>query len=253
MSLIKTKNEIEKLREGGRHLAFVLHEIVKAVKPGVKTKELDAMAEKLIRSFGDKPSFLNYSAGKNDAPFPASLCTSVNDEVVHGLPGERVLKEGDIVGLDLGLEHEKLFLDMAVTVPVGNIDPESERLIDITRKALNAGIKEVKSGGRIGDIGAVIEKLVRPYNYGIVRELGGHGVGHEVHEKPYIPNFGEKGKGEKLVAGMIIAIEPMINVGSEKIVEGQDGFVYVTKDGKRSAHFEHTVLVTEKGAEILTQ
>jgi methionyl aminopeptidase len=252
MSLIKTKNEIEKLREGGRHLAFVLKRLADTVKPGINTAELDELARKLIKEMGDKPSFLNYQPGGAGFPFPAALCTSVNDEVVHGIPGDRVLKEGDIIGLDLGLEHDKLFVDMAITVPVGRIDSAAEKLIDTTRKALNVGLKEVKAGARIGDIGHAIEKLVRPLGYGIVRELGGHGVGHDVHEKPYIPNFGERGTGEKLVTGMVIAIEPMINEGVAGIKDSADRFGYVTKDGKRSAHFEHTVVVTEKGAEILT-
>jgi methionyl aminopeptidase len=249
----KTENDLAALREGGHRLAFVMGEVAKAVKPGVKTSDLDALAEKLIREGGDKPSFLNYQPGGARMPFPASLCVSVNDEVVHGIPDGRVLKEGDIVGLDLGLEHKGLFTDMAVTVAAGQADEKAKELIQATRAALFEGIRAVKAGGYVGDIGNAIEKFVRPLGFGIVRELGGHGVGREVHEPPYIANFGERGTGEKLAAGTVLAIEPMITEGGSGVKLAPNGFTYVTRDGSRSAHFEHTVLVTENGAEIITK
>lgn len=252
MARIKSEQDIEILREGGKRLAWVLREITSAVKPGVSALELDALAERLMREGGDVPSFLNYRPDGASLAFPASLCVSINDEVVHGIPGSRVLEEGDIVSLDAGLEHRGRFVDMAVTVPVGVVDEAALALIETCRTALSRGIASMHAGGRIGDIGHAIEKLVRPRGYGIVRELGGHGVGHEVHETPYVPNYGERNTGEKLLAGMVLAIEPMINEGSSAIKLAPNRFTYATKDGKRSAHFEHTVLVTERGSEILT-
>src|SRR3990170_2811611 len=259
--IIKTPKEIEILRAGGKRLAFVLHEVAKRVVPGISTKELNDYAEKLIREGGlaprslgevaDHPPFLNYHPSGSRSPYPASLCTSVNDEIVHCVPKEdRILKEGDIISIDLGLKHKGMFTDMAMTVPVGKIDVESKKLIEVTRKALETGIAAAQGGNHIGDIGEAIEKFVDK-RYGIVRELAGHGVGREIHEAPFVPNYGGRGKGEKLVPGMVIAIEPMLNLGTEKIIFEND-YTVRTKDGKRSAHFEHTILITEGKPEILT-
>jgi len=250
---IKTKEDIDKLREGGKRLAFILSEIAKSIKPGVTTKSLDDLAFKLAKEKGDKPAFLNYKPYGADKPYPASLCVSINDEVVHGIPREdRILKEGEIVSLDMGLIHEGMITDSAITVPVGKIDDKAKILMETTQKALYAGIKKVREGQRLGDVGFAIESIAREKGYGVVRELCGHGVGYKVHEDPYVPNYGEKGKGIKLKAGMVIAIEPMFNEGTENIVLDNDGSTYKTTDQGRSAHFEHTVVVTEKGAEILT-
>lgn len=251
---IKTESEIEVLREGGRRHAFILSEIAKAVLPGVSTKDLDDLALKLTLEGGDKPAFLNYKPYGAKRPYPASLCVSINDEIVHGIPNEnpKILKEGDIVSLDMGLIHKGLITDMAVTVPVGKIDKESKELLSVTKKSLAIGIKSAKGGGTTGDIGFAIESLVKPYGFGIVEELAGHGVGYKVHEDPYVPNYGKKGEGAELRPGMVIAIEPMLNLGTKNIVLDSDGYTYRTADGKRSAHFEHTVVITKKGAEILT-
>lgn len=251
MVIIKTPKEIEILRAGGKRLAFVLTEVAKIVKPGVSTKDLDIYAEKLIRESGDEPAFLNYQPDGAHSPYPASLCTSVNDEIVHCVPNEdRILKEGDIISIDLGLKHKGMFTDMAMTVPVGAVDAASASLMDDTKKALMIGIQAAVGGGHVGDIGEAIEKSVGK-KYGIVREMAGHGVGREIHEAPYVPNYGGRGKGEKLKPGMVIAIEPMLNLGTEKIIF-EDDYTVKTKDGKRSAHFEHTILITEGEPEILT-
>ncbi len=252
MVTIKSKEEIAHLREGGKRLAHVLSALKKATHPGVTGLELDALAERLVREGGDAPSFLNYKARGSKKGYPASLCLSVNDEVVHGLPKNLPIKEGDIVSLDMGLVHNGMYLDSAITVIVGKTDEVGEKLVSVTEKALQVGIREARAGKRTGDIGFAIEKFLAPYGFGIVRELAGHGVGYAVHEDPFIPNYGKRGKGEELKPGMVIAIEPMVNEGSEKIVLDQDGFTFRTADGKRSAHFEHTILITKKGPEILT-
>lgn len=250
--IIKTKEEIELLREGGKRLAQILQKVVTQVKPGISTKELDQFAYKLIIEGGDKPAFLNYKSRPDDKPYPATLCTSVNNEIVHGIPREtKILREGDIISLDLGLNHKGLFTDHAVTVPVGQISRKDQKLIDDTKKALEAGIWVAINGASVGDIGYAIETFVAR-RYGIVRELAGHGVGREVHEYPFIPNYGKKGKGEKLVPGMVIAIEPMLNLGRDDIVSSGDNYTIRTADGSHSAHFEHTILITDNEAEILT-
>jgi len=251
---IKTKEEIEILREGGRRLAFILQEVAKLAKPGVSTLELNALAEKLVADNGDKASFLNYKP-KGMRPYPASICVSVNDEIVHGIPNEspKILKEGDIVSLDMGLTHKGLITDSAITIPVGKIDAEIQKLLDTTKSALYAGIKAVKADKHVGDIGFAVERVAKANGYGVVEDLCGHGVGYSVHEDPYIPNYGERGAGDKLKSGMVLAIEPMFNLGGKEIILAEDGWTYKTKDGKRSAHFEHTIVVTSKGAEIITQ
>lgn len=253
MVTIKTENEIALLREGGKHLARVLEALIKAARPGVSAVELDKLAERLVRENRDIPSFLNYKAKGSKQNFPASLCISVNDEVVHGLPKKgQVITEGDIVALDMGLIHEKMYLDSAVTVAVGKVDETAAKLIQITKDALSVGIKAARAGKHTGDIGYAIERFIKPTGFGIVRELAGHGVGYDVHEDPYIPNYGKRGRGDLLKPGMVIAIEPMINEGGDDIYVDDDGFTFRTKDGKRSAHFEHTVLITDGEAEVLT-
>ncbi len=247
------RSEIKSLREGGKRLACILYKVADIVKPGISTKELDIFAEKLIRDGGDKPAFLHYKPSGADRPYPASLCVSVNDEIVHGIPSDRVLKEGDLVGLDLGLVHDGLITDTAITVCVGNITKEKQNLIDATKEALYAGISVARAGAYIGDIGNAIEESIKPYGYGLIEELGGHGVGRKVHEEPFIANYGKKGTGIKLEAGMVIALEPMFTLGAKKIILGKDGFTFKTKDGSVSAHFEHTILITDGDPEILTE
>jgi methionyl aminopeptidase len=252
MSLIKSKNEVPFLVEGGARLARVLDILVRHARAGISTKELDEIAEHEIRATGDIPAFLNYTPRGGTIPFSGTVCTSVNDEVVHGIPSSRILEEGDIVGLDIGLSHEGLFVDMAVTIPIGAITPEEQKLLEATKKALFIGIEKARAGNTTGDIGAAIEAYARPLGYGIVDELGGHGVGHEVHEEPYVPNVRMRGFNEKLVSGMVIAIEPMLTLGTGNVIFLDDGFTVKTKDGSKSAHFEHTVLITEGEPRILT-
>lgn len=249
---IKSEAEIKILREGGKRLAEILGALAKAVHPGVKKRELDEMAEKMILEGGDIPSFKNYRPDGAQIAFPAALCVSVNEEVVHGIPTDQELKEGDIVGLDLGLIHKGLFTDSAVTVAVGKIDDKAKRLMEVTKKALAVGIKAVKAGVKTGDVGHAIEKFVHPFKLGIVRDLSGHGVGYAVHEPPYVPNYGKPRTGVKLRSGMVIAVEIMLTECGEDIEVGKDRFSFVTCDKSRSAHFEHTIAITEKGAKILT-
>lgn len=251
---IKTPTEIEILRTGGQKLARILAELAVATVEGVTTRSLDELARDLIAREGGEPAFLNYRPAGAPSPFPAALCVSVNDEVVHGLPSNRRLKVGDIVGLDLGFKYQGLYTDMAVTVAVGEISSEAKSLLEITQQALIAGIAEVKAGATTGDLGYAIATTISGQSkYGMVSELGGHGVGHHVHEPPEVPNYGERGKGAKLVSGMVIAIEPMVVLGSGQVVTASDGWTVRTKEGGLAAHFEHTVLVTDAGSEILTK
>jgi len=252
---IKTKEDIAVLREGGRRHAEILRCLAEMVAPGVSSSELDDAARRLIAEEGDKPALLNYKPFGAKRPYPAAICISINDEIVHGIPNEtdKILKEGDIVGIDLGLSHKGLITDATVTVPVGKIAPELQRLLEMTKKALMAGIKAAKGGKRIGDIGNAISRIAVANGYGVVDELAGHGVGYDVHEEPYVPNFGEAGKGELLRPEMVLAIEPMFNLGTKKIKLDKDDYTYRTADGKPSAHFEHTVVITKGDAEILTE
>ncbi len=251
--IIKTKQEIEILREGGKRLAGILEKVAQKVAPGVTTVELDRYAQKLIKDGGDIPAFLNYKPYGASYPYPAALCTSVNNEVVHGIPSERVLKEGDIISIDLGLKHKGLFTDHARTVPVGKVSKDTALLLRVTKEALDAGIFAARGGARVGDIGNAVESVIKKYKFGIVDILSGHGVGREIHEDPYVPNYGKKGTGPILKPGMVIAIEPMINLGKKEVTLDKDGYTYKTADGKKSAHFEHTILITEGDPEILTQ
>lgn len=254
MITIKTKKDIETLREGGRRLALILKAVATEVKPGISTDFLDFKAAELIAAGGDTAAFLNYKPHGAARAYPASLCVSVNNEVVHGIPNEnpKILKEGDVVSLDLGLVHKGLITDHALTVPVGKISSEAKKLLDVTKKALAVGIKAAAGGKRTGDVGYAIEKFVEPYGYGIIEELAGHGVGYSVHEDPFVPNYGIAGQGPVLKPGMVIAIEPMLALGKSAIKLLNDGYTFVTKDGSIAAHFEHTIVITEKGAEILT-
>ncbi len=255
MIAIKTKEDIAILREGGKRHAFILKELANMVRPGLYAIELENRARELIAGGGDKSAFLGYTPGGAKRPYPAAICVSVNDEIVHGIPNEdeKILKEGDIVSIDLGLTHRELITDAAITVPVGEISIELRKLLDVTKEALNAGIRAAKGGKKTGDIGNVISRIAIPHGYGIVEDLAGHGVGYAVHEDPFVPNFGEAGGGELLRPGMVIAIEPMFNLGTKEIKLDKDGYTYRTRDGKPSAHFEHTVVITKGGAEILTQ
>jgi methionyl aminopeptidase len=255
MIRLKSEKDIEILREGGKHLAFVLQQLKKASKPGTATKELDDLARKLTLDFGDKPAFLNYRPYGASRPFPASACISINNEIVHGIPNEstKILKEGDIVSLDMGLIHKGLIVDSAITVPVGKIDEKAKKLLKFTKQSLDAGIKAIKIGGHIGDIGHAIAKVAYKNKYGIAEGLCGHGVGFDVHEDPYVPNEGNKGEGPEIVPGLVIAIEPMFNEGTGQTKIAKDNWTYLTKDGKRSAHFEHTIAITKDGIEILTK
>ncbi len=254
---IKTAEEIKILREGGKRLAEILREIEARVEPGRTAAELNTLAEKLVAERGDQAAFLHYQPHGAKRPYPASLCVSVNDEIVHGIPneGEKILKEGDIVSLDMGLIHKGLFTDMAVTVAVAGIDAAAKKLLTVTKEALRRGIAAARAGNRVGDISFAIESYIKSTapDFGIVEELAGHGVGYKVHEDPYVPNYGKKGTGEILKPGMVLAIEPMVNEGTKAVVLAPDGFTYKTADGKRSAHFEKTIVITEGEAEILTQ
>lgn len=249
---IKNENDIKILRESGKRLAAVLEAVAKEVKPGVTTGYLNEFVYKMITGMGDKPAFLNYKPFGADYPYPGSICISVNDEVVHGIGGDRVLVEGDIVGLDGGVTHKGMISDSALTVAVGKVSEEDKELMNVTRNALMAGIKAAKCGNYVNDISKAIEKAI-PKKYGIVKILSGHGVGYKVHEEPYVPNFDDGVKGPKLVPGLVLAIEPMVNHGTDEVFLEEDGYTFTTKDHKKSAHFEHTILITEGEAEILTK
>lgn len=256
VNLVKSKYEVAAMRSGGTLLGNILQTLKGEVAPGVTTKHLNEVAEKMILDAGAKPAFKGYSI-MNLPPFPCALCTSINDEVVHGTAvPSRTLQEGDIVGLDLGLiytqDDARVFLDAAITVPVGTVNSEVQQLIDITKQSLMKGIEQVKDGARTGDIGHAVESFIKPYGYGIVKELVGHGVGREIHEPPQIPNYGKAGSGVTLETGMTIAIEPMTSLGSWRVIFEPNSWRVTTEDHALSAHFEHTVLVTEDGYEILT-
>lgn len=254
MVTIKSKEEIAILRECGKRLAFILQEVGKAAKPGVSTAELNDLAEKLAREKGDIASTLNYKPRGAKRAYPASICVSINDEIVHGIPNENpaILKEGDIVSLDMCLTRKGLVTDSAITVPVGKIDSIAQKLIDVTRESLYAGIKAAKGNKHTGDIGYAVERVAKANGFSVVEDLCGHGVGYSVHEEPYIPNYGERGRGDKLKPGMVVAIEPMFNEGKKDIYLDKDGYTYKTRDGSRSAHFEHTVVITSGDPEIIT-
>lgn len=248
MISLKSQQELEAIGEAGAIVARVLETVGDHVAPGVSTGRLDRIAEDLIREHpGATPAF------KGLYGFPATLCTSVNEEVVHGIPSaERTLEEGDIVTVDVGVKLDGYFADAAVTIPVGEIAPETRRLLDVTRTSLERGIDQARPGGRVGDIGAAVQEVVEAAGFSVIRELVGHGVGNAAHEDPQVPNFGERGRGQELREGLVIAIEPMVNVGGRRIRTLDDEWTVVTADGSLSAHFEHTVAVTGEGPRILT-
>lgn len=246
MITIKNSEEIELMKHAG-HINYLTHELIeKNIRPGITTKELDKIAYDFIISQGCTPSFLNYEG------YPASICTSVNDEVVHGIPSDRILKNGDIISIDIGVIYKGYHSDAARTHAVGTVTKEKEALIANTKQALYEGIKEVKAGAKLGNIGAKIEAYAHRHHLGVVEELVGHGVGTHLHEDPNVPNYGKYGTGITLKEGMTIAIEPMLNLGTKRIYLLDDDWTIVTQDGKPSAHFEHTVLVTKDGYIILT-
>ncbi|MGB7957661.1 MAG: type I methionyl aminopeptidase [Minisyncoccia bacterium] len=252
MIYIKSPEEIEVMAEGGRRLAAVLKKLVPSVRIGMTTKELDVLAFDFIKGEGCKPSFLNYRPAGAAKAYPATLCSSVNDVIVHGLPSDYVVCDGDLVKLDLGLVYKGFHLDAARTVSVGSVTPEAKRLIAATRKALDAGIKEAKPGHTLGDIGFAIQNIAQKAGYSVAQGLTGHGIGKSLHEDPAVFNFGRRGQGEEIEEGMVIAIEPMINAGTGAIKQLKDDS-YATRDGSLSAHFENTVAITKDGPRVLTE
>lgn len=253
MSTVKTEKDIVALREGGKRLARILATLVSEARPGITTKALDRRAEELVRAGGDEPVLLGYTPPFAERPYPATICISVNDEIVHGIPSEkRILRGGDMVGFDLAMKHDGLIVDSALTVSLGKPDVVAQRLMDASREALAAGIAAARGGKRVGDIGSAIHKVFKRYKLETPIELGGHGVGYKVHEDPEIPNVGRAGTGALLKPGMVIAIEPMVNEGSGETLLAADGYTVRTADGKRSAHFEHTILIMDGEPEILT-
>jgi methionyl aminopeptidase len=252
--IITNDSERANLIEGGKRLAAVLEALRTKVAPGVTTEELDDLAEQLIRDGNDEPCFLGYTPEGAGRPYPATLCVSINDEVVHGIPNESVkmLKEGDIVGLDLGLRHAGIVVDAAITVPVGKVSDEMIKLLRATEAALAAGIAVAVPGNHVGDISHSIQKEIENAGFAVVKELGGHGVGDRVHEEPFISNYGRTGQGELLVEGMVLALEPISSAGKAAVILAPDGYTFRTKDGSRSAHFEHTILLEASGARIIT-
>ena len=249
MIQLKSSREIELMAQGGRILAETIQKLRAAVRPGVSTADLDGVAESFIRSHdGATPAF------KGLYGFPGSICTSINDEVVHGIPSKkRVLRDGDIISLDVGVGYKGFFTDSAITVPVGAVDAQTQRLLTVTAEALEAGIAVARVGNHIGDIGSAVQTLVEAAGFSVVRELVGHGIGAEFHEEPQVPNYGKPKRREKLVPGLTIAIEPMVNIGGPATRQLSDRWTIVTTDGSRSAHFEHTVAITEDGPRVLTR
>ena len=247
----KTKEEIEIMDQGGSVLADILDELEASVEIGVSGKSLDEKVRELAEKFKVKPSFLNY-APKGHKPYPSALCISANQAVVHGLPNDVLFKEGDIVGIDMGIEYRGLFLDSARTVGVGNVPAEAKKLMAAAKEALELAVKECVLGNTTGDIGAAVQAHAEKNGFEVVRALVGHGVGYGVHEEPAVPNYGERGKGEDLAEGLVIAIEPMITIGSADIVTSGDGWTVETRGGGLAAHEEHTVAITPSGPKVLT-
>lgn len=244
---IKTNEEIAKMRRGGKIAARVLDELSKITKPGVSTLDLESLAESIITKTGAKPSFKGFKG------YPAATCISINEEVVHGIPSDRLIDEGDIVGIDVGVYLEGYHTDTAITVAVGEIDERTRKLINVTKQSLLNGLAKIKDGAYLGDAQEKIQKTIESAGFGVIRDLTGHGVGRELQEAPSIPNYGQKGKGLLLQEGMTLAIEPMAAMGDWHVDSLADGWTIVTADGKPSAHFEHTIVVTKNGFEILTK
>jgi len=246
MITIKSPGEIKIMAEGGKILAKIMKELEKQVKPGIATKELDRIAETLIFKYGSRCSFKGYQN------YPSCLCTSVNEEIVHAVPSDKIIKEGDIISLDLGIFYKGFHTDMALTLPVGKISPEAQRLIRVTKKALKRGIKKVRPGNTFGDIGNTIQRYVESQKFNVVRDLCGHGIGKEIHEDPKILNYGNRHSGSEIKEGMVFCIEPMVTAGDWKLKKTKDGFGFETEDGSLSAHFEHTIAVTKESCRVLT-
>ena len=253
--IITSDKEKELVIEAGRRLGVVLDAVSGAVTPGITVDALDALAEKLILEGGDMPAFKGYTPEGARRPYPASLCVSVNEEVVHGIPNEdtRTLREGDIVALDLGLVHEGIFVDSAVTVPVGKADKKAHALMQATQNALEEAILAARPGARVGDISHATEKAFKGTGFAVVKMLGGHGVGRAVHEEPFIANAGHPGTGPEIKAGMVLALEPIANEGTAAVMLAGDGYTYRTRDGGRSAHFEHTIIVGKEETVVVTR
>lgn len=247
MIILKSQRELNYLRDAGRVVAETLAEIKKAVTPDITTKELDQIAEEYIKGRGAIPAFKGYHG------FPGNICASVNEEVVHGIPGLKKLKNGDNVSIDIGAVINGYYGDAAITVPVGEVDAEVLQLLEVTEQSLHKGIEQAIAGNRLGDISHAVQAHAEKHGYGVVRDFVGHGIGRNMHEDPQIPNYGIPGRGPRLKSGMTLAIEPMINMGTHEVKVLDDGWTVVTTDGKRSAHFEHTVAITPEGPEILTK
>lgn len=255
MIKLKSYEDIEKLKIGGAKLAEVLKILSEEVIAGASTFYLNEKCGELMKDFGGIPSFLNYTPYGASRPFPANLCISLNHEVVHGIPNENevIIKNGDIVTLDAGLIYDNLYTDHAVTVIVGDVDKKVRALVESTKEALFAGIKQARIGNYMGDIGNAIEEVANRHNFGIIEGLTGHGVGYAVHEDPYVPNYGDKGTGEKLKEGMVLALEPMFSLGTSEVISEENGYTFSTADGSLSAQFEHTIAITKNGPLILTK
>jgi methionyl aminopeptidase len=253
--IVKNKKELEILKEGGRRLSRILNMVAESVKPGVNARELNDIATEAVEKSEDELAFLGYKPEGAVRPFPAGLCVSINDEVVHGIPNEeeKVIKEGDIVSLDMGIIHEGFVTDSTISVIAGEGDDSAEKLINTTKTALSMAIEKARAGNKVGLIGATVEEYVKSKGFIPADDLGGHGVGRRVHEEPFIPNIGPKDRGPVLESGMVVAIEPIINEGTKRIYLDKDGYTFKTADGKRSAQFEHTVVVTKSDPIILTQ
>jgi methionyl aminopeptidase len=246
MIILKSPEEVGKIQQAGRIVAEVLKELKEQVKPGVTTLDLDEIAEKGIRKRGGQPAFKGYRG------FPATLCASVNNEIVHGIPSKRTLQEGDIIGLDLGAIVDGYYGDAAITVAVGALRPEVQRLVTVTEESLYKGIDQMKVGNRLSDVSHAVQEHVEAAGFSVVKDFVGHGIGQSLHEEPQLPNFGKPGQGPRLRPGMVLAIEPMVNMGKDGVLVLSDHWTAVTEDGSLSAHFEHTVAITESGPVILT-
>ncbi|MFZ2300127.1 MAG: type I methionyl aminopeptidase [Candidatus Moraniibacteriota bacterium] len=254
LALIKTADEIGRLRESGRRLAKVLETVISAVQPGVSTLRLDVLAEELIRTSGGTPIFKGYESGAGE-PFPATVCTSINEEVVHGIPrAERIIREGDLVKLDIGMRFDGMVTDMARTVMVGTVMPEAAKLVGVTEESLRRGILALRPGAHISAYARAVQECVEANGFSVVRDLVGHGVGYELHEDPQVPNYVSRGMDDFIVEpGMTLALEPMVNAGTYAVKVASDGWTFVTTDGRLSAHFEDTVVITEHGADVVTR
>lgn len=251
MIYLKSRDEIEAMRRANVIVAEVLAALKESVRPGMTTLDLDELAERLTREKGARPAFKGYEvAGR---VFRHSLCTSVNEEIVHGIPSDRVLKEGDILGMDFGVVHEGFYGDSAVTVGLGRVSPEAKRLMRVTESALDEGIEMLREGNRLGDLGSAIQGVAERSGYSVVREFVGHGIGRKLHEEPPVPNYGDAGKGRRLRAGMVLAVEPMVNAGKKEIRILDDGWTAVTRDRSLAAHFEHSIAVTADGPYVLSR